>query len=83
MFHIATKVHQGAKLTQLDNDGLKDGITGYLVPPGNPETIAEKLKHLIDNPAKRKEMGKAGRKFVSEKYNQAMLNLRLVELYNE
>ncbi|MEQ8225490.1 MAG: glycosyltransferase family 4 protein, partial [Candidatus Eremiobacterota bacterium] len=53
--------------------GLKssivDGVTGYLVPPGNPEKLAEKLEYLLDNPALREEMGKAGRKRAKENYS--------------
>jgi sugar transferase (PEP-CTERM/EpsH1 system associated) len=37
-----------------------DGITGYLVPPQNPSLMAERLKELLDNPARRHEFGSMG-----------------------
>mgnify|MGYP001373236208 CR=1 FL=1 len=60
---------------------VKDGESGYLVRPGDPEAMAEKLDLLVKNPGMRREMGMAGRKSVEEKYDIRKLNERLVELY--
>ncbi|PCH91394.1 MAG: colanic acid biosynthesis glycosyltransferase WcaL [Bacteroidetes bacterium] len=64
-------------------EGMQDGVTGFLVSPKNPEIIAEKLKYLIAQPKKRKEMGENGRKFVTEKFNIQSLNRTLINLYKE
>ncbi len=40
---------------------VKDGETGFLVPPGDPEAIAEKIVLLLRNPTLRQQMGAAGR----------------------
>ena len=37
------------------------GKTGYCVAPGNPAELASALRHLMDNPNLRSEMGEAGR----------------------
>ncbi|MDS0277674.1 glycosyltransferase family 4 protein [Halomicroarcula sp. S1AR25-4] len=37
-----------------------DGETGVLVPPHDPETLAETLDHLLDDPERLREMGAAG-----------------------
>lgn len=60
---VVASATRGLKLSILD------GVTGYLVPPGNPEKLAEKLEYLLDNPNLREEMGKAGRKRFEENYS--------------
>jgi len=46
-----------------------DGETGYLVPPCDALSLAEKIYHLIRNPGLRVKMGKQGRHFVSINYD--------------
>ena len=46
---------------------VQEGITGFLVPPKEPEAIAEKLMILLENQELRREMGRAGRKHI-ERY---------------
>lgn len=40
---------------------VEDGISGFLVPPGDAAALAEKLAILLADPALRAAMGKAGR----------------------
>jgi len=47
-----------------------DGITGFLVPPRNPEALAEAMLRMMDLPEeKRREMGKAAHKHVEENFS--------------
>jgi len=47
-----------------------DGITGFLVPPRNPEALAEAMLRMMDLPEeKRREMGKAARKHIEENFS--------------
>ncbi|HEX5538284.1 MAG TPA: glycosyltransferase family 1 protein [Methylophilaceae bacterium] len=39
---------------------VQEGVTGYLVPPKNPEALAERLALLHDDPAHARELGEAG-----------------------
>lgn len=64
-------------------EGMLDGRSGFLVPERNIDTLAEKLRHLIEHPEIWPEMGRYGRKFVEEKYDIKNLNQRLVELYQK
>ena len=48
---------------------IKDGVTGYLVPPKNPVKIAEKLIYLFNHPELIKEMGNVGKETVRDKFN--------------
>jgi glycosyltransferase involved in cell wall biosynthesis len=42
-------------------DLVQDGITGYLVRPGDALGLAERIKYVLLNPAKARELGAAGR----------------------
>jgi len=38
-----------------------EGVTGFLVPPADPEAIADRLEKLAQSPALRQQLGHAGR----------------------
>jgi len=46
-----------------------DNVTGILVPPQNPDEMADALLKLLDNEKLRKSMGEAGRKRIKEKFS--------------
>jgi phosphatidylinositol alpha 1,6-mannosyltransferase len=45
-------------------DLVRDGITGFLVPPGNAAALARAVAKLVTDPALRTAQGKAGRQMV-------------------
>lgn len=45
---------------------FQDGINGFLVPPNQPQALAERIKYLLDNPDIADKMGRSGRAFVEE-----------------
>jgi glycosyltransferase involved in cell wall biosynthesis len=47
---------------------VREGITGSVVPPDDPEAAAHAIAELIASPEKRKTWGEAGRAFVAEHY---------------
>ena len=51
---VATKVGGVPEL-------VEDGVTGFLVPPRDPQALAKALQRLIDDPELRRRMGEAGR----------------------
>jgi len=54
-----------------------DGESGFLVPPGNPEILSEKLDILLSDSAYKEEMGKNAFKRIKRKFSK--LNIRQVE----
>ena len=47
---------------------IRDGVDGFLVPPDDPEALAEKLKVLLSDPELRERMGRNARKRFLEKF---------------
>ncbi|MBW4643621.1 MAG: glycosyltransferase family 4 protein [Goleter apudmare HA4340-LM2] len=48
---------------------VSDSITGFLVPPGNRDQLANKLKTLINHPTLRTEMGMKGKHIAQLKFD--------------
>lgn len=49
-------------------DFIKDGVNGYMVEPGNPGQLADRLIDLLSNPQKCKRFGEAGHSLFIERY---------------
>jgi len=62
---------------------VEDGKTGLLVPPKDPQKIAETINELLDNENKRLEMGRAGLKRVKEKFSISKTVREYKEVYLE
>ena len=60
-----------------------DGETGYLIPPGRPELIAERVLRLLDDPARRARMGAQGRARVLAHFTVAGYARRFVAIVDE
>ncbi len=60
---------------------IKDGQTGFLVDPGSPSQIAERLSRLLRDEPLRKQMGQAAGERVKSKFHLQKNVARLLELY--
>jgi glycogen synthase len=60
---------------------VEDGKTGLLVPPAQPAALAEALTRVLGNPDLARDMGKAGRRRVEEKFAWASVAERTERVY--
>ena len=60
---------------------IKDGITGYLVPPADSNAMANAIMDLLKSPEKAVAMGGMGRKVVQEKFTVETMVKKYEELY--
>lgn len=51
---------------------VKDGVTGFLVPPGDEITLAERLRWVLEHPEETCEMGCRARTFASTFFSTEM-----------
>jgi len=61
---------------------VKDGITGYLVPQGNPLELKERLADLLNDAKKAKQMGKEGRNFIKDNFSWEVIARKFVDILN-
>jgi glycosyltransferase involved in cell wall biosynthesis len=76
----------GRAVVASDVGGLRDvvehGVTGLMVPPGDPEALAVALDSLLDNPEARQRMGEAGR-LRARQFEAASVVPRVVETFED
>ncbi|MEP7027972.1 MAG: glycosyltransferase, partial [Candidatus Eisenbacteria bacterium] len=60
---------------------VEDGVTGLLVPPGDPLALGAALAALIADPARAEAMGRAGRAMVSALYDPASHLKSMLDVY--
>ncbi len=60
---------------------VKDGETGIVVPPNNPQALREALTVLLANPERRAYMGKAAHRHVLDRYTWDAVAQRCLSAY--
>ncbi|MGH2856092.1 MAG: glycosyltransferase [Solirubrobacteraceae bacterium] len=60
-----------------------EGETGFLVAPRDPAALAEKVRLLLDDRARARQMGERGRSRQRERFSQAAMVDQIVGLYCE
>jgi len=62
-------------------DLIHDGVTGYLVEPEDVDMFEKRLRELLENPEKRRQMGLLGRKHMIENYDSRRIAERIKQVY--
>jgi glycosyltransferase involved in cell wall biosynthesis len=62
---------------------VRDGVNGLLVPPDDGDALARALARLLDDPAERARMGKAGREIVLNGFTLRQVIGETLALYGE
>ncbi len=77
----------GRAVVSYDIDGAREvtinGETGYLVPPGDTETLAQRLVKLVSDAPARLRMGKHGQARFTEQFRHQTMTRKIREVYEE
>jgi glycosyltransferase involved in cell wall biosynthesis len=63
-------------------DLVEDGVDGVIVPRSDPETLAQRILMLVQNPAERLRMGRAGFRKADEGYRPADMATACAGVYD-
>lgn len=64
-------------------EAIVEGETGYIVAPGDDETMAARISTLLQDPARAAGMGRQGRTVVEQKFSCAAQLERIEQLYRQ
>jgi phosphatidyl-myo-inositol dimannoside synthase len=59
---------------------VQEGVTGHVVDPRSPEAVADALVRLLDDPARARAMGAAGRAWVEQRWSWTTIATGFAEL---
>jgi len=60
---------------------IKDGKTGFLVEPSNPDQLAEAIVRILKDPKLRLEIGMESRRYVGERFHLRDMVKKTEKLY--
>ena len=64
-----------------NSEAIVNGETGWLVPPKNPEAMADKIIDLLNDPIKAREWGKRNLKRVQQRFTEQKMVESHLRLY--
>jgi len=74
---VITTDHPGCR------DAIEVNVTGLLVPIKDAISLANSIEFLIENPDRRKEMGRAGRELAENEFTIEHIVMQHIDIYEE
>ena len=65
-----------------NSEFIRDGLSGFLVPPRNSKALASSIEWFVEHPEAWGPMGRAGRVHVESLFGLERSNKRLLEIYH-
>jgi glycosyltransferase involved in cell wall biosynthesis len=62
-------------------DSVVEGVTGFHVPVGNWEVLADRIDQLLCDPELRSRMGQRGREWIVREFRHEVVGQALIEEY--
>jgi glycosyltransferase involved in cell wall biosynthesis len=62
---------------------VQESGCGYVIPPRDPEALAEKIRYLYDHPDAAREMGRKARESLEKNYSRKIIAGKYFELFRE
>ena len=62
---------------------IRESGCGYVVPPEDPDALAERIRYLFDHPDVAREMGKKSRESLERSYSRRIVARKYLELLRE
>ncbi len=66
-----------------NNELARDGETGFVIPVGDAQALADRLIQLLRSPEQRSEMGATGRAVVETRHRPAIIGDEFLKLYRQ
>ncbi len=63
-------------------DVIENGKNGLLVPPKSPEEMANAVSVLLEDSSTRRDLGRAARRTIEEKFTWDIISTRILQCYN-
>ncbi len=60
---------------------IEDQVTGFVVKPGDPRELADRIADLLQDPVRAADMGQAGRALLGERFAPERILPRLLSIY--
>ena len=62
-------------------EAVQDGVSGFIVPPGEPQALAAAIEQLLADPSRAKSMGDAGKLRVADRFTTEAMMKQTVAAY--